>query len=597
MSELEYKNHQMLFKDAILAHQSGDILKAKESYEELLILDNTNIQVLCNLSVIYKNLKNYSKALMLLNQALAIDPKNILALQNLANLYKSIDAKDKAIEVLNFAIKIAPKNAHLYNELAIVHESMGDYIKAIDLYKKSIKTDPNFIKAYNNIGVIFYKQKRYRSACEIFKIAQKIVPNYAPTYLNLGASLNRVKRYEEAKEILEIAVKLEPNRSGPYTNLGNVLNKLEFHESALENHKRAVDLEPNSASVYANIAITYKNLTQFKKAKDSFLKAIEIKPNYVNAHFDYATLLLLCGEFESGFQEYEWRFKKSELANISEDILEKPLFKNSYKTDGKTLLIYGEQGFGDNIQFIRYVGLIKKIYPKMTLKIECKTELKSLFEKCDYIDIVVSRGEDIGEFDYQISVMSLPYFFKTDKKSIPSKTPYLKADKIELKVDIDMINIGLVWGGSNTNENHQNRVLSLEKFMPILNHPKIKVYSLQVGEDAKDIQKLGLENSQIIDLAPTLSDFSKTASVIKELDIIIASDTSVAHLAGALKKPIWVMLQKIPDWRWLMDRKSSLWYPSMKLFRQKVKGEWDSVYDDIFKALEKEYNIDLKERT
>ena len=599
MSISNIDNVKNLFHKAIKVHQEGNENKAKEMYEELLCIDETHGGSLCNLSIIYKNTQNYSKALTLLNRALAIDPKNITALVNFAKLYQKIDARDKAVEVLEFAIKIEHKNASLHNELAIIHESVGDFEKALHFYKNAIKLDSKFIKAYNNIGVILYKQNRYNKAIEIFKIAQKIDSSHVGTYINLGAALNRAKRYSEAKEVLEKALKLDKESCGCYVNLGNVLNKLGLHDEALVYHKKALEMEPNSSSSHANIAITYKNLTHFKKSKTTFKKAIELHPTSINAHFDLATLLLLNGEFEEGFREYEWRFKKTEMITLlqeNEKILEKPKFKIFSYSVGKSLLIYGEQGFGDNIQFIRYAKLLKKDYPKMQIILQCRAELKSLFEEVSYVDKVVSRHEELPEFDYQLSLMSLPYFFETTRDTIPVKTPYLKADKKELLLDIDkaMINIALVWGGSNTNENHTHRVLSLEKFLPILNHPKIRVFSLQVGEDAKEIQKLGLNDKQIVDLSGKLTNFKTTAAAIKQLDLVISSDTSVAHLSGALNADIWTMLQKIPDWRWMMERKSSPWYPSMKLFRQKNKGEWEDVYSEVFDSLEKKFKIKIE---
>ncbi len=588
-----------LFQDAVILQKSGDEAGAFELYEELLNIDKNHISTLCNLSIIYKDAKNYSKALSLLNRALAVEPKNILALKNFAKLYNSIDADDKAIEVLNFAISIEPKDASLHNELAIVYERAGKLEKAFESYKYAIKLNPKFVKAYNNIGVILYKQNKFQKAIEVFEIAKKIDSSYIGTYINLGASLNRAKRYHEAKIVLEKAIELDADYSGLYVNLGNVLNKLNEHNKALDCHQKALQMEPENSSSYANIAITYKNLTRFKKSKDAFLKAIELNPSSVNAHFDLSTLLLLRGEFEDGFKEYEWRFKKSEMFTFMsehKDILQKTRFKKVLNSDGKTLLLFGEQGFGDNIQFIRYAKLLKEDYPSMKLVLQCRAELKSLFKELSYVDEVVSRDEELPHFDYQISLMSLPHFYKTTKESIPKLTPYIEPTKDELFLDVDkkMINIGLVWGGSNTNENHTNRVLELEKFMPILNHKKINIYSLQVGEDANEIKKLGLKDEQIIDLSDKLTDFKKSASVIKQLDLVISSDTSVAHLAGALDANIWILLQKIPDWRWMMDRKSSLWYSSSKLFRQSKKGEWDDVYDEVFKALEKKFKIDIK---
>ncbi len=598
MSSLAIQNKKKLLQTAIKAHKEDNIQEAIEQYEAVLLIDEKHVQTLCNLGLIYKNTKKYSKALSLFKKAHDNEPTNILTILNYAKLYRDIESWESSIQMHKSSIHLAPNDANLFNELAISYEKMGDLNKAITNYKEAIRRDIKFVKAYNNIGVILYKQKRYDACVEIFEMAKKVDENHSGTYLNLGAALNRAKRYDYAKEILEIAVELDKNSSGPYTNLGNVLNKLDMHDRALECHQKALQIDDCYASNHANIAITYKNLEQYKKSKISFEKALSLDAKNVNTHFDYATLLLLTGEIEKGFEEYEWRLKKDEYKQIKNlDLIEKkPRFTDNIETQGKKLLIYGEQGFGDNIQFIRYGDKLKSKYPKLYIKLECRRELKELFESIDFVDEIIVRGDDLGEFHCQMPIMSLPNFFRTTLKSIPSKTPYLKAQKnlLDIKLDSKKINIGLVWGGSNTNENHKNRVLELEKFLPILNHKKINVYSLQIGSDADEIKRLKLKANQITDLSSSLTDFSKTASVIEELDLVISSDTSVVHLCGSLKKPVWTMLQKIPDWRWLQNRKSSPWYKSVKLFRQKTKGEWSSVYEDIFKELEKEYKIKLE---
>ncbi|MCH9812428.1 MAG: tetratricopeptide repeat protein [Epsilonproteobacteria bacterium] len=598
MSDTKSDTIQNLLTMALKAHREESLKEAQAGYENVLELDPSHAQALCNLGIIYKNAQNYSKAIALFTKALESDPKSITCMHNFANLYRTIQNYDKAIGLLQNAIEMAPKNAHLFNELAITYEKQGNTPRALHYYTQAIHRDNHYIKAYNNIGVILYRQKRYSDAVKIFEMAQKVDPHYAGTYLNLGAALNRAKRYEEAKDVLEKSVTLDPNNSGPYTNLGNVFNKLHQHHEALHCHKKAITLEEDSASNYANIAITYKSLEQYKNSAKSFEKSLTLNPTSINANFDYATLLLLTGKLKKGFEAYEWREKKEEFKQTKqlEKILEKPRFTKRCETEDKRLLIFSEQGFGDNIQFVRYVKLLKKQYPKLALTLTCQPELITLFQELGEIDTIIEREGKLGRFDYQIPLLSLPYLFETSLKSIPSKTPYLNATKTDLPLNLDTkkINIGLVWGGSNTNENHHNRLLELKRFIPILNHNKINVYSLQVGEDAQDIDKLGLSTDQITDLSEQLHDFKMTASAISQLDLVISSDTSVAHLAGALKKPVWILLQKVPDWRWLLDRNSSPWYPSMKLFRQSKKDEWDAVYESLFTSIEKKYKIKLE---
>lgn len=599
MPDTNLSTNETLFSNAVFAQQKGDLTAAISHYEQLLERDPEHIQALCNLAIIYKNRRNFTKALTLLNKAQAVDSNNIPVLLNFANLLTSIGTFTKAVELVRHGLTIDPNDAKLYNQLALTHEAMGDLDNALVYYKEAIKHDMKFVKAYNNLGVILYRKKRYSGAIEIFQMAKRIDPKNSGTLLNLGASLNKAKRFEEAKEILESGLEIDPNNTGLHTNLANVLNKLESHEEALKHHAVTLEREPKNPSAHANIAISYKNLERYEEAKKAFETALSLDPKSVNTHFDYATLLLLEGDLLKGFREYEWRFFKEEMQSLKANhvyIFEKPRFEMDMETEGKTLLLYGEQGFGDNIQMIRYVYLLKDRYPELSIKVHCRKELTKLFCSIDAIDDVYAREDaGVGSFDYQLSIMSLPYFFKSTIDTIPNTQLYMEAtDALDLDVDLEKINIGLAWGGSNTNENHENRVLSLRAFLPILNHPRIQVYSLQVGDDAKEISRLGYKESQIIDLSSRLDDFSKTASAIDQMDLVISSDTSVAHLAGALGKETWVMLQKIPDWRWLTDGEESVWYESLRLFRQSDKGRWDDVYDGLFEALEASYDISLE---
>jgi len=579
------------FQDAILNHQKGDIKEAKKLYEEILEQTSSHVQSLCNLSIIYKLEKEYEKAQKSLELAISLEPTNSIALNNLANLYRERRDFKKAVEIGVKITSLYPKDAHSFNNLAITYEAFGDFDKAFKTYQKAINIDETFTKAYNNIGVLLYKQNRYIQAISVFELALKQDLEDVQTLCNLGASYNKAKRYLDAQKVLEKAITIDINSSGAYVNLGNVYNKLNRHMDALACHNEALKHEPKSASNWANIAITYKHLEQYEKAISSFDKALNIDKNFVNAHFDLATTYLLLGYYEKGFSEYEWRFKKPQMQALLNDhsyIFEKPKFEIDSQSEDKTLLLYSEQGFGDIIQFIRFAEPLKEKYPELKLKVHCRSELKTLLENREFIDEVVSRDEEVGEFDYHLSIMSLPHFLNITLETLPTNVPYLKTDQKALRLYLSKkkLNIGVVWGASNTGESYDDKVFSLEWFKPLMESDNIKLYSLQVGEDAKEIEKLGYGEDMIVDLGESLSDFEITASVVEELDLVISSDTSVAHLCGALGLEVWVLLQKGADWRWGLLDSTTSWYKSARLFRQSTKGDWESVFKDVIEALD-----------
>jgi tetratricopeptide (TPR) repeat protein len=588
-----------LFKDALEAHKEGRLDEAKSLYIELLSSNPKEIRALINLARIYRAKGSFSLAIGSLREALEIDPKSVEALVALATVYADIGEFHKGAKLLNQAIKIAPNSAALFNEVGIFFEKARDYEKALNFYKEAIRRDEKFTKAYNNIGVILYKQKRFKEAVEIFELSLRANDRVVSTYVNLGAACNKAKLYQRGIKALLKAIELDPANSGAYGNLGNIYNKIKEHKEALKMHKKALELDDKSASNHANIGITYKNLREYKSAKSALKQAIKIDPDFVNAHFDLSTTYLTLGEYKRGFEEYEWRFKKEEMRGLLYDlkeIIKKPRLKiEEIKEDG-TLLLYTEQGYGDILQFLRFAKLLKKRYEKLTITLQVREGLKELVKEVDYIDRVVERGEDVGEFDYQCALMSLPYILKISKSKIPYKKGYIEFKEKErdiVKSD-GKKSIGIVWGASKTGESYEDKVFSLRYFKPLTQEDRICLYSLQVGEDANEIRELGL-SEEIIDLEEKLTDFRVSAKVVNSLDLVITSDTSVAHLCGALGKEVWVVLQKNADWRWDMRGDKSSWYESARLFRQDTQGDWDSAFKKVYRALNDRYDLDLKE--
>ena len=585
------------FNEAISKHQSGDIKSAKALYEEILENMPSHMQTLCNLGMICKMEKNYTQSLQYLQKALDLDAQNLPALNNMANLYREMRSFDKAIDLGKKIIELTPDDPTSYNNLAITYEMQKMYTEAFEMYQKAIQADKTFAKAYNNIGVLLYRQGRYDDAIVVFETSLREAGDTVQTLCNAGAVYNKAKRYEDAQIVLQKAISLDHNATGAYVNLGNVYNKVNQHLDALACHTKALEFDPNSASNHANLAITYKHLERYDEAIQSFQKAIQINPNFTNAHFDLATTYLVLGDYDNGFKEYEWRFQKEEMSTLLEDysyIFDKPKFTLESETKEKTLLLYSEQGFGDIIQFIRFAKPLKERFRDLKLKVQCREPLKKLFSTIDFIDEVVSRDEEAGAFDYQYAIMSLPYLLGMALDDIPNEVYIPEQNMLSLEVHPYKYNIGLVWGGSVTGESYPQKIFSPKDLSILMDHEDIGLYSLQVGkEDVQTLRDLHLNEDQIVDLSNRLSDFQKTASAIKTLDLVITSDTAVAHLAGALGKEVWILLMKKADWRWGLESNQTPWYPSARLFRQKEQGVWDNVFEEIICALEEKYSIDI----
>ena len=593
---------------ALEYYKEKDFNSAKDTYNKILVIDEKNVEALANQGVVFKLLGENKKAYENYIKAININPKYTLAYNNLGNLLKDTANYKGALKVYSDAIKVDPKNYHAYNNLGMVYEKIKDNNRAILAYKEAVRINPKFAKAVNNIGVVLYKQKKYQEAVEIFNIALKVDPEYYELYSNIGACYNKDKKYDEAIESLNIAIEKNPKNSGAYTNLGNVYNKIFDYKKAAKLHEKSIELEPKGSNAYSNVGTSYKYLGQVQKSINSYKKAIELDPGFVNAHFDLATMYLAMGDFKNGWDEYEWRFKKEEMfPHIikNKDIFSKPMFtgnENLEELKDKTILLHSEQGFGDSIQFIRFLPNFKKEFP-CKIAVKCRDELKELFKGIKEIDILTHRNEPTPEFDYHLPIMSMPKLLNMKtKKDLPKQNPYLfvqeakEIDKdLEIKSKKGHISIGICWSASVTGESYDGKVFDLKYFEPFLNNDKITLYSLQVGPENEDIKKLGFED-KIVDLTDKLTDFSKTASLMKELDLVISSDTSVAHLAGALNVPVWIPLQKIPDWRWENKGEISPWYPSAKLFRQKNARSWESVFQSIYAKIFTNFKIKINKK-
>ena len=417
------------------------------------------------------------------------------------------------------------------------------------------------------------------------KILDKVPYNADALHL-LGVIAHQVGKCEEAIRYISEAIRLNPNSAIFYSNLGMAQDALGKEDESTESFKKALEINPSYDKAYLshyNLGVYYMGKGQVKEALEHYNNAIELNENFFEARWNRSLVLLLLGRFEEGWREYEYRFKKKKSSDTRN--FGKPKWDGS-SFEGKKILIVSEQGFGDTINFIRYVPLVKEKGGYVIL--ECKKELRGLFEGFSGIDELVDKEKDAVpgiEFDFYIHLMSLPGIFNTNLNNIPNKIPYLKAKPRLTKRFKDEINtnnfkIGIVWAGNPTQDNDKNRSTTFEKFKILKKIPGVDLFSLQKGKKSRQ-----LDDTYLINVADKISDFSDTAAIIENLDLIISVDTSVTHLSGAMGKLTWTLLTYMPDWRWLLDRNDSPWYPGMKLFRQPRPGDWNSVFNEVSKEL------------
>jgi len=408
-------------------------------------------------------------------------------------------------------------------------------------------------------------------------------PSLIRQQFELGNRYYQQGKLTEAIAAYQTCLQLDSNFILARYNLGVVLGDCDRYQEAIEQLKGAIDLDPKSVQAYNRLGFSYGNLNQLNEAIKCYDRAVSLEPNFAQAHFNLGMTLLQAGEFRRGFSECEWRWQTEDFQSF--DCPHPPW--NGENIADKTLLVHTEQGAGDSIQFIRFLPLAKQKCKRLLLC--CPPHLKSLFSQVIEIDEILLPGTiSLSAFDTYIPLMSLPHVLGTTIDTIPNTIPYLKAASSRFPLGNtgdDRPKIGIVWAGSPTHKNDRRRSCALVDFLPILEREDCQFFSLQKGDRSRELSDLP-SSIVVADLSDLLHDFTDTAAAIVQLDLVISVDTSVAHLAGALGQPVWTLLCYHPDWRWLLDRDDTPWYPTMRLFRQPQPGNWKSVFDRVSEALD-----------
>ncbi len=414
-----------------------------------------------------------------------------------------------------------------------------------------------------------------------------VQPDYAEALFNRGNTLQELKRLDEAVASYDRALTMRPDYAEAFNNRGNALKELKRLGEALASYDRALAVRPDYAEGLNNRGVALQELKRLEEAMASYDCALTVQPAYAEAHWNKSLLQLLTGDLDAGWREYEWRWKTESLGLFKREFAQ-PLWLGENGIEGKTILLHSEQGFGDTIQFCRYVPLVARRGARVL--IQAPASLQGLMASFADVAQVISAKGKLPQFDLQCPLLSLPLAFGTKIESIPANVPYLTVP-LESKKNWNItrelkrrITIGLIWAGRSTHKKDHNRSINLRSLLKLLDVNALFV-SLQKDVSPEDAAVLK-ERIDLVHLGDKLKTFSETAAVISNLDLVISVDTSVAHLAGALAKPVWVLLPFIPDWRWLLDREDSPWYPTARLFRQNIPGDWSSVISRVVVELE-----------
>jgi len=596
------RNFDALYLSGMIAAQQREFYPALEGLREALAVQPKNPAVHYNLGWVQGELGQLDAALVSFEQAVALHPQFAQALFSRAVVLKKLGRLDAALDSYDRLIAIRPDHADAYyNRGRVLHE-LNRRDEALASYDRAIAHRPSHAGAYCNRGIVLGDLGRWEAALSSYDRAIEIDPRDAVALYNRGVALRRLGRWDEALASTDQAIDVHPDFAEAHSNRGVLLADLNRFEDALASYDRAIALNAELADAYYGKGNVLAVLGQMEAAVSHQEKAIALMREFPLAHFARATALLLAGDFERGWLAYERRRELPGAANAIDREFPGLAWRGDESIAGRTVLLYGEQGLGDTLQFCRYATEVVGLGARVILQVP--SSLKTLLMSLQGVE-VVAQGEALPCFDRHCTLASLPLAFKTTLNTIPAPRRYLHSpnDRLQfwrakLTTSTAKLKVGLVWSGGFRPKRpdlwsiDRHRNVPFEKLAPLRN-PDIEFFSLQIGQPAAaDPARLladGWDGPAIIDYTSFIGDFADTAGLIDNLDLVIAVDTSTAHLAGALGKPVWILNRFDTCWRWLQQREDSPWYPTAKLYRQPAPGDWDAVIrrvrSDLFRLV------------
>lgn len=592
------------------ALQQGDREGAYQAYRKALEIDPLNVVALHALAILFAQSGQHEEALQWLDQTLTVQANHAPAWSDRGNVLSALRRYHQAIASYDKAIELAPGHAPARYNRAIALSEMRHHEQAVQGFEQALACDPGHVMAWCSQGVALNELKRYEAALRSFDQALALAPHYVQAWSNKATTLVQLKRFAEALACCEQAVTLRPDFADAWCNKGNALRHLDRQDEALQAYERALTLNPSLAQAWSNQGAVLSHLERHEEAMASFAKAlhlnpdyaqawfnrgnachavgqleeahrnyqqaIAIDPHYAEAHWNDSLALLSQGRLTEGWRAYEWR-KQIDLPGWQHRVLPQPMWDGTQTLAGATLLLHSEQGFGDTLQFCRYATMAAQ--QGATVILEVQPALKDLMQSVVGPQLVLASGESLPPFDLHCPLLSLPLAFGTSLETIPAQVPYLTPDPALVAHWREQLGpdprprLGVVWSGNATHTNDAHRSMPLLTLLSAL-PDHWQWVSLQKELRLEDDASLSATPA-LRHFGPALRTYADTAALCSLMDMVVCVDTSVAHLAGALGRPVFLLLPANPDWRWLRGRSDSPWYPSMTLLRQDKLDAWD----------------------
>jgi tetratricopeptide (TPR) repeat protein len=580
-----------LFNQAVALHQAGRVRDAEPLYRAVLAAQPSHFEGLRLLGFLHYQHGEHAETVRLVDLALAVN-SNVPELHNLRGAaLKELNRPQEALVSYGHAIALDPNYADAHYNRGNVLKEQRCFAEALAAYDRAIALRPDHVETLNNRGTALRALKRFPEALESFDRVIALDSANALAHYNRGNVLDAMKRFEEAIASYDQAVALCGDDPRAWNNRGNSLSALGRFEEALASYDRAIMLLPDYADAFTNRANALMNLKRLDEALASYDRAIALKPEYAEAHWNRGLCRLLIDHRLEGWADYEWRWKTEQLAPERREFKQAQWFGDADIT-GRTILLHAEQGFGDAIMAARYIRCV--IEQGARVIVEAPAALQPLLAEIEGVAQgaaqVVIKGSPLPAFDLHCPLMSLPLAFRTTLSTIPAQSPYLSVPKTHAAKWLQRLpraatpRVGISWAGNPSFKHDDWRSIGLRNMLPLLARTDVQFVSLQkfLRDGDADILRA---HPHILHLGDEIETFADTAAIMSTLDLVISSDTAIVHLAGALGRPLWILLAFVPDWRWLLDRNDSPWYPTARLFRQSRHGDWQGVVAELVREL------------
>ncbi|HEY8751646.1 MAG TPA: tetratricopeptide repeat-containing glycosyltransferase family protein [Tepidisphaeraceae bacterium] len=545
---------------------------------------NMSIEQAFGVAVQHQQQGRPAEAENLYRQIIAQQPNHADSHYMLAALGYQIGRSAEALPLARRAVELNPGNADFQILTGVLLATIGNLPEAVESFRQAVALRPEDASALNNLANALRETGRFEEAVNAYQQAILLQPDFAEAYANMSSPLLELGRADEAIDACRKAITMRPGYAGAYSDLGNAMKEKGLFEEAAQAYRQAIAFQPNNPDASYNLGTLHRDKGELDQAISAYRQAIALRPGYPLARWNMGLTLLMKGD-PAGWDGHEARWELS--GKRPDRNFTKPMWDGS-ALSGRSILLHAEQGFGDTIQFVRYAKMVHARGGRVSLL--CPPQLQKLLVGQLNLEEVVSDEPSVPEFDVHYPLMSLPRILG-EPHQIPAEVPYISPDAVlveqwrrRLANQPIGMKVGLVWSGRPGSARYNRRALMLEQLAPLANVGDVQFYNLQKGEGAAQ-SKSPPSDMHLVDWSEELNDFADTAAFIQNLDLVIGVDTAVAHLAGAMGKPVWLLLSFSPEWRWMLNRSDSPWYPTMRLFRQPKFADWQSAIDQMAHAL------------